>query len=160
MIRGRGWEEEAYSTIRELWPSPQSFCFMLVQKPLISWCICCIQHTGRITTDNLQTCTEKNKLREGIMICNPAAAAATTTDLLIIPASGWRGRPPLTSPQFTSEQLAPEQERAWRWHMWLRGEHCGRVPDDEGMRMGGGEGGENVAWVGKNGTGAWQARAY
>lgn len=42
--------------------------------------------------------------------------------------------------QFTSEQLAPEQEQARHWHMWLRGERCGRAPDDEGMRMGGGGG--------------------
>lgn len=26
--------------------------------------------------------------------------------------------------------------------MWLRGERCGRAPDDEGMRMGGGGGKE------------------
>lgn len=38
--------------------------------------------------------------------------------------------------QFTSEQLAPEQEQARQWHMWLRGERCGRAPDDEGMSMG------------------------
>lgn len=154
MIRGRIWEQEAQSAIRELWPSPPSFCFLLLERPLISWCICCSQHTGRITTDNLQTYAEKNKLRGEIMICNP------TSDLLIIPPSGWRGRPPLTSPRFTSEQLAPEQERAWRWHMWLRSERCGRVPDDDGMRMGGGKGGENIAWVGSNGIGSWQARAY
>lgn len=44
------------------------------------------------------------------------------------------GRPPPTSRQFTSEQLAPEQTQARQWHMWLRGERCGRPPDDEGMR--------------------------
>lgn len=38
--------------------------------------------------------------------------------------------------QFTSEQLAPEQEQARQWHMWLRVERCGRPPDDEGMSMG------------------------
>ncbi len=53
-----------------------------------------------------------------------------------------KGRPPPTSMQFTSEQLAPEQEQARHWHMWLRGERCGRAPVEEGMRMGGGEGGE------------------
>lgn len=54
-----------------------------------------------------------------------------------------KGRPPPTSMEFTSEQLAPEQEQGQHWHMWLRGEHCGRAPDDEGrMRMGGGGEGE------------------
>lgn len=37
--------------------------------------------------------------------------------------------------QFTCEQLALEQKRDRRWHMWLRGERCRSAPDDEGMRM-------------------------
>lgn len=43
-----------------------------------------------------------------------------------------KGRPPPTCTRFTSGQLAPEQKQTRQWHMWLRGERCGRPPDDEG----------------------------
>lgn len=43
-----------------------------------------------------------------------------------------KGRPPPTCTPFTSGQLAPEQKQTRQWHMWLRGERCGRPPDDEG----------------------------
>lgn len=61
--------------------------------------------------------------------------------------------------EFTSEQLAPEQEQALHWHMWLRGERCGRAPDDEGrMRMGGGGGERRTLWVGGEACGVCQTR--
>lgn len=82
------------------------------------------------------------------MICNLLTAA-----ILLCSLYAWmKGRPPPTSLQFTSEQLAPEHEQAERWHMWLRGERCGRAPDDEGMRMGGGREHRVGLWKG----GVWR----
>lgn len=62
--------------------------------------------------------------------------------------------------QFTSEQLAPEQEQgSGVWHMWLRGERCGRAPDDEGMSTGvEGEMMLKGGWVRAGGGCVWQTR--